>query len=78
MHSAGTWADLRADHNKGKAPYDDETLDRARKICEKFPKIPIAALNLTNDQDIQQLSEAIGAAKTHVEGCSSFLKAAIK
>ncbi|XP_015877180.1 protein GET4 isoform X2 [Ziziphus jujuba] len=63
---------------KGKVPYDDETLDRARKIYEKFPRIPIAALNLTEDQDIQQLSEAIGAAKTRVEGCSSFLKAAIK
>lgn len=53
-------------------------LDRARKIYEKFPKIPLAAINLTEDHDIQQLSEAIGAAKTRVEGCSSFLKAAIK
>jgi hypothetical protein len=27
---------------------------------------------------MQKLSENIGSAKTHVEGCSSFLKAAIK
>uniref|UniRef100_A0A5B6Z3N5 Golgi to ER traffic protein 4 n=1 Tax=Davidia involucrata TaxID=16924 RepID=A0A5B6Z3N5_DAVIN len=30
------------------------------------------------DDDMQQLSEALGAAKIRVEGCSSFLKAAIK
>lgn len=54
-------------------------LDRARKIYERFPKIPMA-LNLAedDDEDIKQLSEAMGEAKTRVEGCSSFLKAAIK
>lgn len=54
-------------------------LDRARKIYERFPKIPMA-LNLAegDDDDIKQLSEAMGEAKTRVEGCSSFLKAAIK
>lgn len=54
-------------------------LDHARKIYERFPKIPIA-LNLAedDDEDIKQLSEAMGEAKTRVEGCSSFLKAAIK
>ncbi|XP_009788300.1 protein GET4 isoform X2 [Nicotiana tabacum] len=31
-----------------------------------------------DDDDLQKLSEAIAAAKTRVEGCSSFLKAAIK
>lgn len=31
-----------------------------------------------DDEDMQQLSEAIGAAKIRVDGCSSFLKAAIR
>lgn len=35
-------------------------------------------LDLADDDDMQQLSEALGAAKTREEGCSSFLKAAIK
>ncbi|KAF3433857.1 hypothetical protein FNV43_RR24960 [Rhamnella rubrinervis] len=64
---------------KGKVPYDVEILDRAREIYERFPKVPMA-LNLAedDDDDIKQLSEAMGEAKTRVEGCSSFLKAAIK
>lgn len=35
-------------------------------------------LDLGDDDDIQRLQEALGAAKMRVEGCSSFLKAAIK
>lgn len=52
-------------------------LDRVRKIYKNFPQIPLPQ-HLGEDDDVQQLSEALGAAKTRVEGCSSFLKAALK
>lgn len=52
-------------------------LDRVRKIYKNFPQIPLPQ-HLGEDDDMQQLSEALGAAKTRVEGCSSFLKAALK
>ncbi|XP_057476825.1 protein GET4-like [Actinidia eriantha] len=64
---------------KGKFPYDEDTLDRVRKIYKKFPRIPVPQhLDLAADDDMQKLHEALGAAKTRVDGCSSFLKAAIK
>ena len=52
-------------------------LDRVRKIYELFPQIPVPH-NLEDDDDLHELTEALGAAKLRVEGCSSFLKAAIK
>lgn len=53
--------------------------DRIRKIYKKFPRISVPHnLDLAEDDDMQRLSEALGAAKTRAEGCSSFLKAAIK
>lgn len=52
-------------------------LDRVRKIYKMFPQIPVPS-NLGDDDDVQELTEALGAAKTRVEGCSSFLRAAIK
>ncbi|KAL6577089.1 hypothetical protein OROMI_011365 [Orobanche minor] len=52
---------------------------RIRKIYKKFPRIPMPQhLDVGDDDDMQRLSEALGAAKTRAEGCSSFLKAAIK
>lgn len=62
---------------KGKIPYDDGTLDRLKKIYEGFPRVPLPQ-HLWDVDDMQQLSENLGSAKTRVEGCSSFLKAAIK
>lgn len=57
------------------------SLDHVRKIYEKFPR-PSVPQNLDladeDDDDMQKLSEAIAAAKTRVECCSSFLKASIK
>ncbi|XP_047964541.1 protein GET4 isoform X1 [Salvia hispanica] len=64
---------------KGKIAYDDDTLDRIRQIYKKFPRISVPQnLDLADDADMQQLTEALGAAKTRAEGCSSFLRAAIK
>lgn len=67
---------------KGKIPYDEETLDRVRKIYGKFPQIPVPRHLgddiVSDDDDIEKLTEALGAAKTRVDGCSSFLKAAIR
>ncbi|CAL5209261.1 unnamed protein product [Lathyrus oleraceus] len=62
---------------KGKVPFDDETLDRLRKIYDGFPRVPLPQ-HLWDVDDMQQLSENLGCAKIRVEGCSSFLKAAIK
>jgi hypothetical protein len=52
-------------------------LDRVRKIYKMFPQIPLPQ-HLPDDDEMQQISEALGAAKIRVEGCSSFLKAAIR
>ncbi|KAI9124630.1 hypothetical protein K1719_004552 [Acacia pycnantha] len=62
---------------KAKIPYNNETLDRLENIYKAFPRVPLPQ-NLRVDDDMQQISEALGAAKTRVEGCSSFLKAAIR
>ena len=55
----------------------DVIVDRIRNIYEKFPRITLPH-HLGDDDDMQQLSDALGAAKIRVEGCSSFLKAAIR
>ncbi|KAI4382749.1 hypothetical protein MLD38_008670 [Melastoma candidum] len=63
--------------SKGRCACDEETLGRIRKIYKKFPQMPVPQ-HLEDDDDMQKLSEAIGAAKTRVECCSSFLRAALK
>ncbi|KAK8638809.1 hypothetical protein V6N13_137218 [Hibiscus sabdariffa] len=52
-------------------------LDHVRKIYNVFPKVPLPS-NVPDDDDVRELNEALGAAKTRLEGCSSFLRAAIK
>lgn len=52
-------------------------VERLKKIYKSFPRVSLPQ-NLWDVDDMQQLSENIGSAKTRVEGCSSFLKAAIK
>lgn len=65
---------------KAKIPYSEESLDRVRKIYKLFPRVPLPHHlgDVGDDDDIQELNEALGAAKTRVECCSSFLKAAIR
>lgn len=62
---------------KVKAPYNEENLDGVRKIYSGFPQITVPQ-HLEEEDDEQKLTEAIGAAKIRVDGCSSFLKAAIR
>ncbi|CAL1374346.1 unnamed protein product [Linum trigynum] len=62
---------------KAKVPYDDGTLDRVRTIYKLFPQIPVPQ-HLGEEDDVHQLAEALAAAKTRVECCSSFLRAAIR
>ncbi|GMJ11943.1 Guided Entry of Tail-anchored proteins 4 [Hibiscus trionum] len=63
---------------KGKIPYGEDILDRVRKIYNEFPKVPLPSDMADDDDDDRELNEAHGAAKTRLEGCSSFLRAAIK
>ncbi|KAF3795899.1 Golgi to ER traffic protein [Nymphaea thermarum] len=63
---------------KGKYPFSHENLDRVRSIYADFPQIALPHHLMEDDDDMQKLSEALVAAKTRVEGCSSFLKAAIR
>lgn len=62
---------------KGKFPYNDDLLDRLRKIYEAFPRNAVPD-HVGDDDDMQKLSEALGAAKIRVEACASFLRAAIR
>lgn len=62
---------------KGKFPYNDDILDRLRKIYQAFPQNAVPD-HVGDDDDMQKLSEALGAAKMRVDGCSSFLRAAIR
>ncbi|PKA49315.1 hypothetical protein AXF42_Ash014217 [Apostasia shenzhenica] len=64
---------------KGKCPFCEETLDRIRKIYQAFPKLSMPQhLADQDDDDMEKISEALVAAKTRVEVCSSFLKSAIR
>ncbi|KAG0462983.1 hypothetical protein HPP92_021459 [Vanilla planifolia] len=64
---------------KGKFSFSEETLGRLRKIYEAFPKLCMPQhLTDHDDDDMEKLSEALVAAKTRVEVCSSFLKSAIR
>ncbi|KAF6165622.1 hypothetical protein GIB67_002444 [Kingdonia uniflora] len=51
--------------------------DRVRKIYDGFPHV-LVPQHLGDDDDMQKISEALGAAKTRVECSSSFLKTTIK
>ncbi|KAM7264467.1 hypothetical protein ACFE04_002150 [Oxalis oulophora] len=62
---------------KANIPYDNDSLERLSQIYRKFPRIPVPH-DLGADDDVEKLAEALTAAKTRVECCSSFLKAAIK
>ncbi|KAK8939123.1 hypothetical protein KSP39_PZI010849 [Platanthera zijinensis] len=64
---------------KGKFLFSEETLDRIRKIYQAFPKLSMPHhLTDQDDDDMERLSEALVAAKTRVEVCSSFLKSALR
>lgn len=65
---------------KGKLPYNEENLDRVRKIYQAFPKLPVPQhLGMGDDDvDVEKLQEVMVAAKVRVESCSTFLRYALK
>lgn len=65
---------------KGKVPFNEENLDRVRKIYQAFPKLSMPQQLGMGDDDgeMEKLQEAMMAAKVRVEGCSTFLKYALK
>ncbi|CAN0825378.1 Protein GET4 [Linum grandiflorum] len=50
---------------------------KVQTIYKLFPQIPVPQ-HLGEEDDVHQLAEALAAAKTRVECCTSFLRAAIK
>ncbi|XP_059065727.1 protein GET4 isoform X4 [Cryptomeria japonica] len=62
---------------KAKIPYTREALDRIGTIFSEFPQLAVPH-KLLEEDDLRKLSEILVAAKARVDGCSSFLKAAIK
>lgn len=62
---------------KAKIPCTPEALDRIGTIFSEFPKVPVPH-KLSEEDDLQKLSEILLDAKVRVDGCASFLKAAIK
>lgn len=55
-------------------------VDRVRKMYQMFPQIsvPQHVKDNVDDNELHKLTETITATKTRVEGCSSFLKAALR
>lgn len=63
---------------KGKIPFSEDKLDCIRKIYQNFPMLSVPQHVEGDDDDMRRLSETLMVAKTRVECCSSFLKAALK
>jgi hypothetical protein len=65
---------------KAKSPCNDETLDRIRCIFKLFPRVPVPPhlVDVSDDEDVQNLQESLGEARSRVENLTSFLRAAIK
>ncbi|XP_056841973.1 protein GET4 isoform X2 [Raphanus sativus] len=65
---------------KAKSPCNDETLDRIRCMFKLFPRVPVPPhlVDVSDDEDVHNLQEALGEARSRVENLTSFLRAAIK
>ncbi|CAH8280649.1 unnamed protein product [Arabidopsis lyrata] len=65
---------------KAKSPCNDEALDRIRCIFKLFPRVPVPPhlVDVSDDEDVQNLQESLGEARSRVENLTSFLRAAIK
>ncbi|XP_010520115.1 PREDICTED: Golgi to ER traffic protein 4 homolog [Tarenaya hassleriana] len=65
---------------KATTPCNDETLDRIRCMYKLFPRVhvPPHLVDVSDDESVQKLQEALGEARARVESVSSFLRAAIK
>ncbi|BBM98369.1 golgi to ER traffic protein 4 [Marchantia polymorpha subsp. ruderalis] len=61
---------------KASVPYTSTALDRIIAIYNEFPKVDVGQIKAVSEDG--SISEETVEARTRVEGCSSFLKAAIK
>ncbi|KAL2623427.1 hypothetical protein R1flu_003632 [Riccia fluitans] len=61
---------------KAGVPYNNKTLEQITSIYKEFPKVDVGSVR--SGPEDASISEETVEARTRVEGCSSFLKAAIK
>lgn len=55
-----------------------DNIDRVKKIYGNYPHISLPQHLVADEDAMQKFSQSVIEAKIRVEGCSSFLKAAIK
>jgi hypothetical protein len=61
---------------KAEVPFDSTAVDRIINVYKEFPRVDISQIKATADNG--SISEECVAARTRVEGCTTFLRAAIK
>jgi len=61
-----------------KVPFDSSAIDRVRAIFSAYPRVGGTELEKEASDSSSETSEAVVAARTRVEGCTSFMKAALK
>lgn len=54
--------------------------DRIRCMFKLFPRVPVPLhlVHVSDDEDVHNLQESLGDARSRVENLTSFLRAAIK
>lgn len=54
--------------------------DRIRSMYKLFPRVPVPPhlVDVSDDEDVQNLQESLGEARSRVDYLTSFLRAAIK
>ncbi|KAH0856516.1 hypothetical protein HID58_084777 [Brassica napus] len=65
---------------KAKSPCNDESLDRIRCMFKLFPRVPVPPhlVDVSDDEDVHNLQESLGEARSRVDNLTSFLRAAIR
>lgn len=54
--------------------------DRIRSMYKLFPRVPVPPhlVDVSDDEDVQNIQESLGEARSRVDYLTSFLRAAIK
>jgi hypothetical protein len=65
-------------YNTAKVPCDTISIDRIRAIYNEFPRVSNVSQEKVDIAADSKTTEKTITAKTHVEGCMAFLKAALK